>query len=156
MFHIILLNPEIPPNTGNIIRLAANIGAQLHLAGTCGFTMDDALLRRAGLDYHEYAKVQKHDSLSHAYSAAGEGCRYAVSGRGETRFDMPRYGEDDVFVFGCESTGLPSAVLDSFMPQHRVHIPMRPHNRSLNLSNAVAVLLMEAWRQQQFVGAVKT
>ena len=155
MFHIILLNPEIPPNTGNAIRFAANCGAVLHLAGELGFEMSDKLLRRAGLDYREYADVQTHDSLAAAIAAAGNGNRFAADVRGETRFDVPQFRAGDIFVFGRESDGLPREVFDEFPPARRLHIPMRPENRSMNLSNAVAIVLMEAWRQNDFFGARK-
>ncbi|MGI9306284.1 MAG: tRNA (cytidine(34)-2'-O)-methyltransferase [Gammaproteobacteria bacterium] len=153
MFHLILLNPEIPPNTGNIIRLAANTGARLHLAGKRGFELSDKHMRRAGLDYHEYAEVLAHDSLEAAFAAAGTGRRFAAAVRGETRFDKPQYRAGDIFVFGRESSGLPPEILADFAPENRLYIPMRPKNRSINLSNAAAVLLMEAWRQQEFFGA---
>ena len=155
MFHIILLDPEIPPNTGNIIRLAANTGTHLHVAGAPGFAMDDKHLRRAGLDYHEYAHIQTHCSLTDALAAAGSGRCYAACADGPTRFDAPAYCAGDIFVFGRESSGLPAAVLAQFAPPMRLFIPMRPHNRSMNLSNAVAVVIMEAWRQQQFKGALR-
>lgn len=153
VFHIILLNPEIPPNTGNIIRLAANTGATLHLAGAIGFDMSDRQLRRAGLDYREYAKVQIHDSLAAAFIAAGNGRQFAVGARFETRFDKPQFRPGDIFVFGRESDGLPAEVSAAFAPENRLHIPMRSGSRSINLSNAVAIVLMEAWRQNNFFGA---
>ena len=155
MFHIILLNPEIPPNTGNIIRLAANVGARLHLAGKCGFDMADKNMRRAGLDYHEYAEVERHDSLAAAFLAAGSGRRFAAGGGGETRFDAPAYRAGDIFLFGRESSGLPKETLAEFPPENRIYIPMRPKNRSMNLSNAAAVIIMEAWRQLNFSGAAR-
>ena len=153
MFHIVLLNPEIPPNAGNVIRLAANTGAVLHLAGALGFEMSDRHLRRAGLDYHEYAEVRAHDSLADAFAAAGDGRRFAAAVSGETRFDAPHYRRGDIFVFGRESSGLPAEVLAAFPPERRLRIPMRPGGRSMNLSNAVAVVAMEAWRQNDFCGA---
>ena len=153
MFHIILLNPEIPPNTGNIIRLASNSGVSLHIAGNTQFDFSDKNLRRAGLDYHELANVYIHKDLESAYKAAGDGRRFATCPNGDTRFDVPRYQAGDVFVFGCESQGLPSSVLDTFAPSHRLYIPMRANNRSMNLSNSVAVVMMEAWRQLGFCGA---
>ena len=232
MFHIVLLNPEIPPNTGNVIRLAANAGAVLHLAGKIGFDMSDRRLRRAGLDYREYAEVQTHNSLAAALAAADSvnaanfansenstdsvnaanfansenstdsanaagfansgnfansenfansqksadsenaenfansensanfansancgGRQFAVSPHGETRFDKLQYRPGDIFVFGCESSGLPPEVFDNFPPDRRLHIPMRPGGRSMNLSNAVAVIVMEAWKQNNFCGA---
>ncbi|MDM5147320.1 tRNA (cytidine(34)-2'-O)-methyltransferase [Candidatus Persebacteraceae bacterium Df01] len=157
MFHIILVNPEIPPNTGNVIRLTANIGAQLHLVKPLGFSLDNKLLRRAGLDYHEHTNMKVHGSLPAALSAAGSGQNYAATGKGETRFDTPHYHPGDIFVFGCESVGLPDDILSTqFTPTTRLFIPMQPRNRSLNLSNSVAVILMEAWRQQEFSGSIRT
>ena len=153
MFHIILLNPEIPPNTGNIIRLAANTGAALHIAGTPGFTLQDKLLRRAGLDYHEYARVQTHDSLADAFVAAGNGRRFATGASGATRFDREIYRPGDIFIFGQESIGLPPDVFAA--ADKSLYIPMREHNRSINLSNAVAIIIMEAWRQLDFIHAAQ-
>ena len=157
MFHVILYQPEIPPNTGNVIRLCANTGAQLHLVRPLGFTLEDSQLRRAGLDYHEYATLQVHDSLDAALAAitgaTGAASRlFALSTRGTTRFDTPRYAPGDAFLFGPETRGLPGDVLDSVPPAQRLRVPMRPGNRSLNLSNTVAVVVFEAWRQQGFAG----
>ncbi|HEX5788510.1 MAG TPA: tRNA (cytidine(34)-2'-O)-methyltransferase [Woeseiaceae bacterium] len=152
MFSIVLYQPEIPPNTGNIIRLCANAGAALHLVLPLGFELDDARLRRAGLDYREYAELRTHPSLE-ACLAALDGPRvFALSTRGQTRHDTPRYRQGDAFLFGPETRGLPQAVLDGLPPERRLRLPMRPGNRSLNLSNAAAVLLYEAWRQQDFAG----
>ncbi len=157
MFDVILFQPEIPPNTGNAIRLCANTGARLHLVRPLGFTLEDKQLRRAGLDYHEYAPMQVHDDLDAALAAIstanGTTPRlFALSTRGSTRFDMPAYREGDAFLFGPETRGLPEAVFDT-VPQHqRLRLPMRPDNRSLNLSNSVAVVVFEAWRQQGFAG----
>ena len=158
MFDVILFQPEIPPNTGNAIRLCANTGARLHLVRPLGFNLDDKQMRRAGLDYHEYARLQVHDDLDAALSAIAEtnGAPprvFALSTRGRTRFDIPAYRGGDVFLFGCETRGLPDAVLDALPPEQRLRLPMRPDNRSLNLSNAVAVTVFEAWRQQGFAGA---
>ena len=157
MFHVILYQPEIPPNTGNVIRLCANTGAQLHLIRPLGFTLEDSQLRRAGLDYHEYATLQVHDSLDAALAAiaAANGAEprlFALSTRGTTRFDAPRYAPGDAFLFGPETRGLPGDVLDSVPAEQRLRLPMRPDNRSLNLSNTVAVVVFEAWRQQGFAG----
>jgi tRNA (cytidine/uridine-2'-O-)-methyltransferase len=157
MFHVILYQPEIPPNTGNVIRLCANTGAQLHLIRPLGFTLEDSQLRRAGLDYHEYATLQAHDSLDAALAAIaianGAPPRlFALSTRGTTRFDAPRYAPGDAFLFGPETRGLPGEVLDSVPAEQRLRLPMRPDNRSLNLSNTVAVVVFEAWRQQGFAG----
>ena len=157
MFHVILHRPEIPPNTGNVIRLCANTGAQLHLVRPLGFDIDDKQLRRAGLDYHEYARMQVHDDLDAALAviaqANGSAPRvFALSTRGTTRFDSPAYRPGDAFVFGSETAGLPQAVLDDVPEAQRLRLPMRPGNRSLNLSNTVAVVVFEGWRQQGFDG----
>ena len=158
MFDVILHQPQIPPNTGNVIRLCANTGARLHLVQPLGFSLDDAQLRRAGLDYHEYASLQVHDSLDLALATLarrdGRPPRlYALSTRGGARFDAPAFRTGDAFVFGSETSGLPDAVLDALPPAQRLRLPMQPHNRSLNLSNAVAVVVYEAWRQCGFAGA---
>ncbi len=158
MLHVILHQPRIPPNTGNAIRLCANTGARLHLVRPLGFSLDDAQLRRAGLDYHEYATVQVHDSLQAALDAiAGpDGAPprlFALSTRGHARHDAPAFREGDAFLFGSETGGLPDAVLDALPPAQCLRLPMRPDNRSLNLSNAVAVVVYEAWRQLGFAGA---
>ena len=150
--HIVLVHPQIAPNTGNIIRLAANVGASLHLVEPLGFSMDARLLRRGGLDYHELADVHVHPDVDAARIAA-PGRWLAFTGAGQTRYDRVTYRGDDVLVFGCEATGLPADVLDTFAPEERVAIPMRPGNRSLNLGNAVALVAYEAWRQMDFVGA---
>ena len=158
MFDVILHQPQIPPNTGNVIRLCANTGARLHLVQPLGFSLDDAQLRRAGLDYHEYASLQVHASLDLALAALARRDHapprlYALSTRGGTRFDTPVFRPGDAFVFGSETSGLPDAVLDALPPSQRLRLPMQPHNRSLNLSNAVAVVVYEAWRQCGFAGA---
>lgn len=153
MIDIILHRPEIPPNTGNAIRLCANTGARLHLVRPLGFDMDDRQLRRAGLDYHEYARVAVHDDLEAALAAIAPARLFALTARGRVRYDAPRYAAGDAFLFGCETSGLPEDVLASVPADHRVHLPMRPRNRSLNLSNAVAVVAYEAWRQLAFEGA---
>ena len=157
MFHVILHRPEIPPNTGNVIRLCANTGATLPLLRPLGFDLDDKQLRRAGLDYHEYAAMQVHDDLDGALAAitAMEGTPprgFALSTRGRVRFDAPAYRAGDAFLFGSETAGLPQAVLDAIPEPQRLRLPMRPHNRSLNLSNTVAVMVFEAWRQAGFEG----
>ena len=158
MFDVILHQPQIPPNTGNAIRLCANTGARLHLVQPLGFSLDDTQLRRAGLDYHEYATLQVHASLDDALAALarrdGKPPRlYALSTRGGTRHDAPAFRAGDAFVFGSETSGLPDAVLDALPPAQRLRLPMQPHSRSLNLSNAVAVVVYEAWRQCAFGGA---
>ena len=157
MFHVILHHPEIPPNTGNVIRLCANTGAHLHLVRPLGFDIDDKQLRRAGLDYHEYAPMQVHDDLDAALAviaiANGAPPRvFALSTRGTVRFDGPAYRPGDAFLFGSETAGLPQAVLDTIPEAQRLRLPMRPGNRSLNLSNTVAVVVFEGWRQAGFDG----
>lgn len=153
MFDVILYQPEIPPNTGNAIRLCANTGARLHLIAPLGFALEDKQLRRAGLDYHEYAAVQVHDSLDAALAKISPLRLFALSTRNSTRYDQPRYAAGDAFLFGPETRGLPDEVLASIPASQRLRLPMRPDNRSLNLSNAVAVVVFEAWRQLGFDGA---
>lgn len=157
MFDVILYQPEIPPNTGNIIRLCANTGTRLHLVEPLGFNLDDKQLRRAGLDYHEYATLQVHGSLNAALAAIAQhhGATprlFALSTHGTTRFDAPRYAVGDAFLFGPETRGLPQDVLAAVPPSQCLRLPMQPGNRSLNLSNTVAVVVFEAWRQQDFAG----
>lgn len=159
MFDVILHQPEIPPNTGNVIRLCANTGARLHLVEPLGFALDDARLRRAGLDYHEFASLQVHASIGAAIAAihAGNGHPsrvFALSTRGTVRYDTPRYEPGDAFLFGAETRGLPDDVLAAVPATQRLRLPMQPGSRSLNLSNAVAVVVFEAWRQQGFAGGV--
>ena len=153
MFDLLLFQPEIPPNTGNVIRLAANTGCTLHLIEPLGFSMEDRLMRRAGLDYHEYATLQVHDDLQAALAAIQPARLFALSTRNSVRYDQPRYAAGDAFLFGPETRGLPADVLDKLPAEQRLRLPMRPGNRSLNLSNAVAVVVFEAWRQQGFEGA---
>jgi tRNA (cytidine/uridine-2'-O-)-methyltransferase len=153
MFDVLLYQPEIPPNTGNIIRLCANTGARLHLVAPLGFDLDDRQLRRAGLDYHEYASVRVHDDLAAALATIAPRRLFALSTRNSQRYDQPRYVEGDAFLFGPETRGLPDAVLGAVPESCRLRLPMRPDNRSLNLSNAVAVVVFEAWRQLGFSGA---
>lgn len=153
MLDVVLYEPEIPPNTGNVIRLCANSGCRLHLVEPLGFRMDDRELRRAGLDYHEYATVQVHADWPACVRALGASRRmFALSTRATRRYDEVAFAADDVLVFGAETRGLPAAMLDSFDTDHRLRLPMRPDNRSLNLSNAVAVVVYEAWRQHGFAG----
>ncbi len=154
MFDVLLFEPEIPPNTGNVIRLCANAGARLHLIRPLGFELDDARLKRAGLDYHEYAELQVHDSLDQALLALQPARLFALSTRAQRRYDEVAYAPGDAFLFGPESRGLPSEVLAAVPADTRLRLPMLPGNRSLNLSNAVAVLVFEAWRQQGFAGGV--
>ncbi len=181
MFNVILYQPEIPPNTGNIIRLCANTGARLHLIRPLGFVLDDKHLRRAGLDYHEYATLQVHDSLQlclqslplardarHPHpnpSPEGEGTNaslrelsntlrlFAFTTKGAHPYHEVRYQAGDAFLFGPESRGLPDEILESLAPEQRLRLPMLPNNRSLNLSNTVAVAVYEAWRQCGFEGS---
>lgn len=152
MFDVVLFQPEIPPNAGNVIRLCANAGARLHLVEPLGFSMDDRQLRRAGLDYHELATVSVHPDWAACAAGLGERRFFAVSTRGAVGYATVDYRPGDVFVFGAETSGLPAQVLESFPPERRLRLPMRPGNRSLNLSNAVAVVVFEAWRQQGFAG----
>jgi tRNA (cytidine/uridine-2'-O-)-methyltransferase len=153
MLDIVLFQPEIPPNTGNTIRLAANTGARLHLVRPLGFDLSDRQLARAGLDYHDLASVTVHDDWSACIAALGDRRMFAVSTKGTTRYDRADYQPDDVLLFGRETSGLPPELLDSVPPERRLRIPMCPSNRSVNLSNAVAVVVFEAWRQLGFAGA---
>lgn len=153
MFDLVLIRPEIPPNTGNVIRLAANTGARLHLVGPLGFSLADRQLRRAGLDYHALAQVRVHRDWACCREALGERRYFAFSTRGATRHTEPRYANDDVFVFGSETSGLPASVLEEFPPERRLRLPMRSGVRSLNLANTVAIVAYEAWRQLGFAGA---
>lgn len=151
MFSLILYQPEIPPNTGNIIRLAANTGAALHLVEPLGFELDEPRLRRAGLDYREIANVRTHASLEDCLHGLGNPRMFALSTRGTTHYTSPAYEPTDAFLFGPETRGLPADILEALPESQRLRIPMRPGNRSLNLSNAAAVIIYEAWRQQGFV-----
>lgn len=153
MFAVVLFQPEIPPNTGNIIRLCANTGCELHLVKPLGFPLDDAKLRRAGLDYHEYASMQVHEDWQACQAALAGRRIFAMTTRGSRRYDQVQYAAGDVFLFGRESAGLPAELRDGFAAEQRIKLPMRPDNRSLNLSNAVAVTVFEAWRQHDFAGA---
>lgn len=152
MFDVILFQPEIPPNTGNVIRLCANTGARLHLIAPLGFELEDRQLRRAGLDYHEYARLQVHEGLEQALDAIDPPRLFALSTRGTTRYDQPHYTRGDAFLFGPETRGLPAETLERLAESQRLRLPMRPDNRSLNLSNSVAVVVYEAWRQNGFAG----
>ena len=154
VFDVLLYQPEIPPNTGNVIRLCANTGARLHLVEPLGFAMEDKQLRRAGLDYHEFARVQVHASLDAALEAVRPRRLFALSTRGDVRHDQPQYAEGDAFLFGSETRGLPDDVLARVPDGQRLRLPMRPGNRSLNLSNAVAVVVFEAWRQHGYAGGL--
>ena len=150
MFHIILFQPEIPPNTGNIIRLCANTGAQLHLIRPLGFSLEDKQLRRAGLDYHEYANVQVHDDLAACLQTLPKARLFAFTTKGSHAYHEVNYQAGDAFLFGPETRGLPAEILASLQPEQRLRLPMLPNNRSLNLSNTVAVAVFEAWRQCGF------
>jgi tRNA (cytidine/uridine-2'-O-)-methyltransferase len=154
VFHVVLVEPEIPPNTGNIIRLCANTGAQLHLIEPLGFPLDDAKMRRAGLDYHEYAamKVHKHWDAFLQDAQPDATRMFAMTTHGSSPFAAAAFRPGDVFVFGAESRGLDPALRESFPPGQRIRLPMMPGNRSLNLSNTVAVVVYEAWRQNGYVG----
>jgi len=153
MLHVILFRPEIPPNTGNVIRLCANTGASLHLIRPLGFELDDARLRRAGLDYHEYAQLAVHDDLASCLHDIGNPRLFAFSTRGRVAHVDARFTEGDALLFGCETAGLPGEVLDAIPAEQRLRLPMRPDSRSLNLSNTVAVAVYEVWRQLGFTGA---
>jgi len=155
MFHVILVQPEIPPNTGNAIRLCANTGAQLHLVRPLGFALDDARLRRAGLDYHEWQPVQVHDSLVQALAACQvqSDQTYAMTTRADRHLGQAAFRPGDVFVFGRETAGLSEQDLAVLATAQRLRLPMLPGQRSLNLSNAVAVTVFEAWRQNGYAGA---
>lgn len=154
MLHIVLVHPEIAPNTGNVMRLAANTGCALHLVEPLGFRLDDAKLRRAGLDYREYAEVRVHASLDACLDALRRPRCHALSARGSTRPDAAGFAQGDALLFGSESKGLPPAVLAALPAERRLRLPMVPGSRSLNLSNAVAVTVYEAWRQLGYRGAV--
>lgn len=156
MFHIVLVQPRIPPNTGNVIRLAANTGSTLHLVEPLGFSMEDKLLRRAGLDYHETARVRRHSNwraLRDERSKSG-GRWWALTRHADQHLGTVAWQAGDWFVFGAEASGLPPDVLAEFAPGERVRLPMLPGQRSLNLSNAVAVVVFDAWRQSGYAGGV--
>ncbi|MBV1777051.1 tRNA (uridine(34)/cytosine(34)/5-carboxymethylaminomethyluridine(34)-2'-O)-methyltransferase TrmL [Burkholderiaceae bacterium DAT-1] len=152
MFAVILFQPEIPPNTGNIIRMCANTGAELHLVKPLGFPLDDAKMRRAGLDYHEYAQMKVHDCWEDCAQSLNGRRIFAMTTHGSTRYDKVAYQPGDAFLFGRESAGLPAELRNSFPEDRRIKLPMMPDNRSLNLSNAAAVTVFEAWRQHGFAG----
>ncbi|MFA5959504.1 MAG: tRNA (uridine(34)/cytosine(34)/5-carboxymethylaminomethyluridine(34)-2'-O)-methyltransferase TrmL [Tatlockia sp.] len=151
MLHIILYQPEIPPNTGNIIRLCANSGAQLHLIHPLGFTLEDKRMRRAGLDYHEWATVIHYENAQDFLAKNSQRRIFACSTKGKTNYSEPHYQDEDMFLFGAETRGLPAELRDAFTV---IRIPMSPNNRSLNLSNSVAIILFEAWRQLNFIGSL--
>lgn len=152
MFHVVLYQPEIPPNTGNIIRLCANTGSRLHLIRPLGFELEDSKLRRAGLDYHEWAEVRDYPDLNAFLHEIRPARLFAVSTRGTQRYDQVNFAAGDAFLFGPETRGLPGELLASLPSERVLRLPMRPQVRSLNLSNSVAVLVYEAWRQIAFAG----
>ncbi len=154
MFNIVLFEPEIPPNTGNIIRLCANTGAALHLVKPLGFSLDDKQLKRAGLDYHEYSTLKVHENWAACKATLAGKRLFAITTKGSTRHSDIQFKADDVFVFGPETRGLPEEIRAEFTAEHRLRLPMLPDSRSLNLSNSAAVLLYEAWRQLDFEGGV--
>lgn len=152
MFTVVLYQPEIPPNTGNIIRLCANTGCALHLVKPLGFPLDSAKMRRAGLDYREFADITVHDDFASCLNALAGKRWFALTTKGHTRPDSVGFQAGDVFVFGPETRGLPESVLASLPPEHKIRFPMLPDNRSMNLSNTVAVTVFEAWRQIGYAG----
>ncbi len=154
MTAVVLFQPEIPPNTGNVIRLCANTGCELHLVEPLGFRWEDRSLKRAGLDYHEFARVFRHADWPQCKAALAGRRLFAITTRGGSRPDLVAFESDDVFVFGRETSGLPAEVMAEFPEEHRLRLPMLPGQRSLNLSNAVAVTVFEAWRQRGFAGGV--
>lgn len=154
MFDIVLFEPEIPPNTGNIIRLCANTGAQLHLVKPLGFELEDKQLKRAGLDYHEFATLQVHENWDNCKAVLAGKRIFAITTKGSTRHSEVIFKAGDVFVFGPETRGLPEEIRNEFSAGNRLRLPMLPDSRSLNLSNSAAVLLYEAWRQIGFEGGV--
>jgi len=154
MLNIVLFEPEIPPNTGNIIRLCANTGHHLHLIKPLGFELDDKRMRRAGLDYHEWARVQLHDNYESFTNTLAEGTRiFAITTKGTCSYTDAKYRDGDVLMFGPETRGLPNEILQSLPPEQKLRIPMKADSRSLNLSNATAIIVFEAWRQLGFNGA---
>lgn len=153
MFHVVLYQPEIPPNTGNIIRLCANTGCTLHLVKPLGFPLDNAKMRRAGLDYREIAALLVHDDWAGCLNALAGARLFALTTKGRSRPDQAAFRAGDALVFGPETRGLPPQILDALPPEQKIRLPMLPENRSMNLSNAVAVTVYEAWRQQDFAGA---
>jgi tRNA (cytidine/uridine-2'-O-)-methyltransferase len=154
MFDVILYQPEIPPNTGNIIRLCANTGARLHLVKPLGFSLEDKQLVRAGLDYHEFATLNVYENWAECAERFNNRRLFAVSTRNTRHYDCISYIKGDAFLFGPETRGLPTDLLESFEVERRIRLPMRPESRSLNLSNAVAVIVYEAWRQMGFENPV--
>jgi tRNA (cytidine/uridine-2'-O-)-methyltransferase len=152
MFDVVLYQPEIPPNAGNVIRLCANAGARLHLVEPLGFSMEDRYLRRAGLDYHELVAIRRHPDWASCAAALSDARLFALTTQANNRYSDVRFAKGDAFVFGPEAQGLPEEMLAHFPPDRRLRLPMYPGNRSVNLSNAVAIVVFEAWRQLGFPG----
>ncbi|MBT8112424.1 MAG: tRNA (uridine(34)/cytosine(34)/5-carboxymethylaminomethyluridine(34)-2'-O)-methyltransferase TrmL [Gammaproteobacteria bacterium] len=150
MFNVVLYEPEIPPNTGNIIRLCANMGCDLHLIHPLGFQLDEKKLRRAGLDYHEFAKVVEHQSYQALIESLKPKRKFACSTKGNTNYDVPDFKAGDTFIFGPETRGLPDSILQQFDNEYVLRIPMHASSRSINLANAVGIIMYEAWRQNEF------
>lgn len=154
MFTIVLYQPEIPPNTGNIIRLCANTGCDLHLVKPLGFPLDSAKMKRAGLDYHEFANLTVHENWDKCAAALAGRRIFALTTKGNTRPDQVAFAPDDVFLFGAETRGLPADILNALPDTQKIRFPMLPNNRSMNLSNTVAITVFEAWRQNGFAGGI--
>lgn len=154
MFTVVLYQPEIPPNTGNIIRLCANTGIELHLVKPLGFPLDSAKMKRAGLDYHEFAKLVVHENFADCLQALAGRRIFALTTKGSSRYDQASFQAGDVFLFGPETRGLPAEILDSLPSAQKLRLPMVSGSRSMNLSNTVAVMLFEAWRQNDFIDGV--
>ena len=154
MFTVVLYQPEIPPNTGNIIRLCANTGADLHLVKPLGFPLDSSKMKRAGLDYHEFAHLTVHENFADCLQALANRRIFALTTKGNTRPDKVGFKKGDVFLFGPETRGLPAEILDSLPIEHKLRLPMMANSRSMNLSNTVAIMLFEAWRQNDFLGGM--
>jgi len=153
MIHVVLHNPKIPPNTGNVIRLSANVGFQLHLIEPLGFDFEEKQLRRAGLDYHDISNVSRHANFSAFLKTVKPQQVYAITTKGKTRYTNVAFKKGDVLLFGSETEGLPNNVMTQIAEKNRLLIPMQPNNRSLNLSNSVSILVYEAWRQFDFCGS---
>ncbi|MBX2848677.1 MAG: tRNA (uridine(34)/cytosine(34)/5-carboxymethylaminomethyluridine(34)-2'-O)-methyltransferase TrmL [Acidiferrobacterales bacterium] len=153
MFHVVLHNPKIPPNTGNIIRLAANVGFHLHLIEPLGFEFEEKALRRAGLDYHDISQLSRYANYQAFLEQLNPERIFAITTKGQRQYTDVEFHDGDVFVFGSETHGLPDEVMNSFSAEDRLRIPMRPNNRSLNLSNSVSIIAYEAWRQLGFLGS---
>jgi len=152
MLHVVLYNPKIPPNTGNVIRLMANTGFRLHLIEPLGFDFEEKQLRRAGLDYHDLTRVTRHECFSDFLNLEKPTRVFAITTKGQKSYTDVEFNKNDVLLFGSETEGLPTEVMESIEPINRLRIPMQPTNRSLNLSNSVSIVVYEAWRQLSFVG----